>query len=213
MPCSISFKLSNKYPDSISPPLEGWDIFGYYFKDTFPGIKEYEIATEKVTVKGLIRIPDTIDITSHKDGDTINIDKDATVTWTGGCDWYEILCIAESGNRPFGYYNILTQNKFTMQPGFFPDSIYSIYFWVLGNSGTIPLPGNKGNITGEGCGFIFGSNNTGHNSSVYLHLAKNGKILQSGDTTKKWTAEQIKKIRLDSLRNRILYFHQIDKKT
>jgi hypothetical protein len=203
--------LSKKQPDSIIIS-EGWWTRGYYYKEAFPENIEYEITTEKFTVRGVIKIPDTIEITSHKNRDTIDISKDITIIWSDKCDWYDIFIFAEAGKRPFGYYTILTQSSFTIQPGFFPDSIYAISFSVSGYTGPAPLPGNKGNITGEGCGFIFGSNNTDHNSSVYLYLAKNGKILQNGDTTKKWTAEQINKIRLDSLRNRILYFHQIDKK-
>lgn len=213
LPCSIGVKMSNKPPDSVPFIMtEGWWTNGYYYKEPFPGIKEYEITTEKVTVRGVIRIPNTLEITSHKSWDTIDISKDVTIIWSNKSDWYDILIFAEAGKRPFGYYNILTQNSFTIPPGFFPDSIYLISFYVWGYTGPAPLPGNKGNITGEACGFIFGSNQTGDKDYVHLHLYKNGKILQGENTLKKLSIEQIRKMCSDSLRNRIMGFNRFYKK-
>jgi hypothetical protein len=216
LPCSVSIKLSNKPPDSISSSSfyssTDWGTGGYYFKEPFPGIKEYEISTNKVKVRGSIMIPDSIAITSHNEDDTIDVVKDNTIVWSDNCSWYIIFIAAESGNRPFGYLNILTQNSFTIHPGFFPDSIYSISFSVWGYTGAAPLPGNKGNITGEGCGFIFGSNQTGDKVCVYLYLAKNGQILQGENTIKELSIEQIRKMCSDSLRNRIMGFNRFGKK-
>lgn len=183
--------LFTQYEDSIS--ISSGDSL-YLKVDCTDGIATAEA-----------RVPGDFEITSHDTSQIVYIPKDSdfTVSWSSAdCDFYRVYFWLDCGyydtlgNHKYFYLDIdtcVTSTSVTFPASrLFPAYVDSITsgngnFGVYAMNGPKLEPGSKGNVTGNGSGFFWGSAHGGDlNIRVEGSKCKAGKERAREELRKRW---------------------------
>ncbi len=123
-----------------------------------------EVKTSQGTVSGTITVPDTIDTAFVNHPDILPIGQSLIVSWSGsGADFYSLYYnyewIDNQGYWHYEYENEVVQNPpYTFPTNTFPYNGIIYFIDIQSMNGPIPQPGSKGNMTGNGTGFLYYDN-------------------------------------------------------
>ncbi len=128
--------------------------------------------------EGTFTIPEGAEITNPSYEDTLPLGQAVNCAWTDaqGADFYGVWYYADAYDTS-GYYVggvnndiFITNNTFTIPASFFniPSAAwYEVSLYVQPNSGSSPLPGSSGNMTGSISGFV---NAEGEYDNLYFYV-------------------------------------------
>ncbi len=146
--------------------LPGYIIFGltddFEFRifDNLSPLK-VEVKTSAGKLNGEISLPDSFVSINLSEKDTLQLGQPFTISWQGGsADFYSVSCNYEwlDENRNWQYTDLdtfVTGNSITYPGSVFNHSGRISYISIQAMNGPFPNPGARGNMTGDGSGFLY----------------------------------------------------------
>lgn len=120
-----------------------------------------EVKTSLGKLNGTINLPDTITTVTFSEYDTLQLGEPLIVSWSGSnADFYDISLEYEWEDDE-GYWGwtwidtFIVGNSITFPGSMFTHSGEIDYFYMEPVNGPFPRAGARGNMTGEGSGFLY----------------------------------------------------------
>lgn len=152
-----------------------------YFTETFKDSITANVVVDCDSGSCEVAFPTPADITSHALYDTVSLDSNIIITWTGKADWYfAAVTLIDSSSCPKGGFDTcITQKILEVPKGIIEAWVARISVSITSTNGPLPAYGTIGNLTGDINGFIYSYCNV-YDSTVNTYssiVIKNRKCL------------------------------------
>jgi hypothetical protein len=169
-------------------------------ENPFIGQQECEIQSSVGSAKGTVTIPVVETITSHQNGDSIQINEPLKITWDGNALNYYVYVTYSDTLRSFNIWfdTVVAGNEIILGIDTLPNSAYitDVQVYIYGINGLKVAAGTQGNMTGDGVGFLFAVNmcqSIKHGIELSIkHAPGLKKPMANGEVEKEFILKQIK---------------------